>query len=106
MAIRIRGNSDAETASIAKALGEYEALHPQATIDLYRQNSVSIRIRVVDPSFRGMTMRERSSRVWSCLRALPEDVQADVSSVVTVAPEEQAKSLSNLEFEQPTSSLL
>ena len=36
-------------------LCSYEKDHPKAKIDLYRQNSASVRIRIIDSAFRGMS---------------------------------------------------
>jgi len=54
MAIIIRGSSDEGLLSIQQTLLPYDEQYPEATIELYRRNSISIRIRVVDPSFDGM----------------------------------------------------
>src|SRR5690348_9075238 len=56
MAIRIpRGRSDAVIESIERALQSYQQDHPSAEIDIYRQSSVSVRVRVIDPDFAGMS---------------------------------------------------
>jgi hypothetical protein len=38
---------------IVKALEEYALAHPRAKIEVYRQNSVSVRTRIIDPSNQG-----------------------------------------------------
>ena len=106
MAITIRGSSDQELLSIQQALLPYEEQYPEAIIELYRRNSISIRIRVVDPSFDGMEKSDRHSRIWEYLEKLPEDVQSDISMVVLLTPEETKRSLANLEFEDPSPSLI
>jgi hypothetical protein len=47
-------------------------------IDLYRQTPVSVRIRIIDPSFAATTRSERSKAVWKDLDALSDDAQADI----------------------------
>ena len=49
----LRGASDDILEQVIAVLRNYEATHPDAVIDLYRQNSVSIRVRIVDPRFKG-----------------------------------------------------
>jgi hypothetical protein len=45
--------------------------------------------------------------VWRFLKEyLPEDVQSDISMVVLLAPGEEKHSLGNLEFEDPSPSLI
>jgi len=61
MAIQIpRGNSDGIIDQIIAALDGYEADHARAQINLYRQNSVSVRVRIVDPDFAGQGKPQRS----------------------------------------------
>ena len=59
----------------------YEADHPHAKIDLYRQNSVSVRVRIIDPDFVGYGRPQRSQQAWRYLEKLPDDVQSDISTV-------------------------
>jgi stress-induced morphogen len=102
----LRGRSDQTIDRIIEALRAYEADHPRAQIDLYRQNSVSVRVRIVDPDFAGRNKVERSKIVWNYLRNLPEDVQADISMLVLLVPDETAMSFANLDFEDPIPSSL
>jgi hypothetical protein len=106
MAIVIRGRSDKKLLSINAALQLYEQGHPAATIELYRQNSISVRIRIIDPSFQGLEKSDRHLRVWKYLETLPEDLQSDISMVVLLTPAETPRSLANLEFEDPSPSLI
>jgi stress-induced morphogen len=73
MSIEIRGKTDRTMKAVAKALTTYAAAHPRAEIDIYRQNSVSVRIRVVDPDFAGVSRSDRHDAVWNYLEGLPED---------------------------------
>jgi stress-induced morphogen len=107
MAITVsRGKADEAINQMIETLRVYQADHPKARIDLYRQNSVSVRIRVIDPDFTGTTRSERSRAVWKYLDALSDDAQSDISSLILLTPEETARSLANLEFEDPTPSRL
>ncbi|MEO6809473.1 MAG: hypothetical protein ABI353_10230 [Isosphaeraceae bacterium] len=99
-----RGKTDATLESMRTALDGYLVDHPRAMISLYRQNAVSVRVRVVDPGFRGLEKSERHALVWRYLDRLPEEVQGDVSMLVLLAPGEEATSLANLEFDDPSRS--
>ena len=107
MAIQIpRGNSDGIIDRIIAALDIYETDHARAQINLYRQNSVSVRVRIVDPDFAGQGKPQRSQQVWRYLDRLPEDVQSDISTVLLLTPDETKASFANLEFDEPIPSKL
>jgi hypothetical protein len=79
--------------------------------DAYRFNSVSIRVRVIDPRFTGKSDEERDAMVEPLLKQLPPDTQADIMNLLTLSPDEVGadftrKSLVNLEFEDPSESTL
>jgi stress-induced morphogen len=105
MATITQGNADAEVKSLKDALDEYETAHPGAEAAIYRQNSASIRLRVIDHRFEGMTKSRRHADVWDFLaERVPKDTLADVSLVLAVAPAELRHSFANFDFEQPTPS--
>lgn len=106
MSITIRGKSDETMLLIKKALRAYEEQHPGAKVVLYRQNSISTRIRVIDPAFVGVERSDRHARVWEHLETLAEDIQGDISMLVPLAPGEAKRSIANLEFENPSPSLI
>lgn len=81
--------------------------------DAYRYNSASIRVRVIDPSFEGMSREQRDTLVEEQLDKLPPEIQRDIVNLLTLAPSElssNAKSLRvlmlNSEFEDPSPSVL
>jgi stress-induced morphogen len=80
-------------------------------VDAYRYNSASIRVRVVDPKFEGKSIEDRESLVEPLLNRLPENIQADIINLLTLAPSEirdqlNRHSLVNLEFDDPSPSML
>jgi hypothetical protein len=75
-----RGNSDEVIDRIIDALRAYEADHPNARIDLYRLNSVSVRVRIIDPDLAGHSKIDRSKEAWKYLNSLPDEIQSDLSS--------------------------
>jgi len=107
MDIRVtRGTSDDIMERIIAVLRTYGKDHPQAAIDLYRQNSVSVRIRIIDDAFAGMNRPDRSDMVWSYLASLSEDDQSEISSVILLTTDETERSFANFEFENPVPSKL
>jgi hypothetical protein len=106
MDIVIRGPSDKGLTSIRNALLPYASEYKKAEIVLYRQNSISIRIRVIDPSFQLTEKSERHSKIWKYLEKLPKSIQSDISMIVLLTPEETKRSLANLEFDDPSPSLI
>jgi hypothetical protein len=78
--------------------------------DAYRYNSASIRVRVIDPRFEGLEFDERDAMVEPLLKQLPEEIQADIMNLLTLAPSElkrpSRKAFANEEFEDPSPSML
>ena len=101
-----RGQSDPVIEEIIAALQPYAADHSRARIDLYRQNSVSVRVRIIDPDFAGQGRPERSQQAWRYLDKLPEEPLSDISTVLLLTPDETAQSFANLEFDDPVPSKL
>lgn len=101
MAVNLyRGEPDPVLDVLMDVLRRYQADHPDARIDLYRSNPVSIRIRVIDPDFAGQSRVDRSNQVWSYFDQVDEETQQDISSLVTITPEEMESSPSSLLFEE------
>lgn len=82
-------------------------------VDAYRYNSASIRVRVVDPRFEGLSRDERISLVEKQLEQLPDRTQGDILNLLTFAPSElpiPPDSLLqfwlNAEFDEPSPSLI
>ena len=96
-----------ETRTIEAAL---RAEFPSA--EAYRYNWASIRIRVIDERFRGLSIEDRDRMVSAILDGLPSDLQNQIILLLTLTPEEaqpenfNRHSILNLEFEDPSPSLL
>jgi len=101
-----RGEIDPILEEIVTVLRPYEVDHPRAKIDLYRQNSVSVRVRIIDPDFAGKSRPERSQAAWAYLDRLTDEAQGDLSRVLLLTPEETQSSFANLEFDDPVPSEL
>jgi len=97
-------SDDSYVTQIEDVLGAYQASHPAARIKVRRQNSVSIRIRVVDPAFRGRGLAEREEEIWPLIEQLPPDNREEITMLLLLTPEEAANSLLNAEFEDPSRS--
>jgi hypothetical protein len=83
------------------------------TVDAYRYNSASIRVRVIDKRFEGLSNEDRDAMVEPHLAKLPEETQADIISLFTFSPSELEQEprlfkgfLQNREFEDPSPSML
>ncbi len=106
MEVKIRGDEDTILRSVKLAMESDRDRNSGARIDLYRQNSFSIRIRVIDPGFAVLEKSERHERFRESLRTLPDEILGDISMIVLLAPGEESHSLANLEFEEPSPSLV
>lgn len=60
-----------------------------ARVDAYRYNSASIRVRVIDPGFEGLSDEERDVRVEKVLDQIPsERTRGDILLLLTLTPSE------------------
>ena len=82
-------------------------------VDAYRYNSASIRVRVIDSRFEGLAPEKRDAMVEPHLEQLPERTQADIMTLLTLAPSEIHQTpktfrqfVKNTEFDAPSPSML
>ena len=87
-------------------LETYKREHPRAIVDAYRQNSASIRVRVVDPDFEGIGRFARHDRIWNLLQELPENILSQITVLLPLTPEETKTSFANMDFDNPIPSRL
>jgi stress-induced morphogen len=106
MAKRLNKASDSVVSRIEDALKKYGVQHTRAAINVYRQNSAAIRIRIIDPDFSGLDLVERDTRLWRILDELPEEVLNEITLLLLLTPEEVGSSFANHEFENPLPSRL
>jgi len=106
MAVKIRGESDEIIHQFVQALERYQAAHPKAKIEIYRQNHVSLRVRIIDPDFKGIAVVDRHDLVWKLFEDLPEEVQWELSVLLLLTPQETKTSFANMEFDHPVASTL
>ena len=99
---KIRGQTDDRLRQIVDALQSYESNHPKAKVDAYRQYEFAVRLRIIDPDFKGIGLAKRHEKIWRILEDLPVDLLNDVTQLVLVTPAEARKSGANYEFEHPT----
>ena len=78
-----------------------------------RYNAASIRVRVIDSRFEGLSNAQRDGMVEPHLETLPERTQADIITLFTFAPSELHQTpktlrqfVQNMEFEDPSPSVL
>jgi len=102
--VKILKQSDAAVDQIAAVLAEFEKTHEDAECIVYRYNPASIRIRIVDTVFSGLSKSERHDYAMRYLRSLPDDVLSEISILLCLEPGE--RSFLDLEFHDPTHSQL
>jgi stress-induced morphogen len=71
-------------------------------VEAYRYNPASIRVRIVDERFRGLSRPERDDMVEPYLRQLPEETLEDLVILLLLSPDEIPRSMMNVEFEYPS----
>lgn len=81
--------------------------------DSYRYNSATIRVRVIDPRFEGLSREKRDDMVEQHLDTLPAETQRDIVTLLTFAPSEIQRTpttfrelMLNAEFEDAGPSML
>ncbi len=82
-------------------------------VDSYRYNSASIRLRVIDSRFVGMSREERDAMVEEQIDKLPPDTQRDIVTLFVFAPSELTQTqktfrefMLNTEFDDPSPTIL
>jgi len=82
-------------------------------VDAYRDNSASIRVRVIDRRFEGLPREKRDAMVEEYLDKLPPETQRDIVTLFTFAPSELARTpttfrefMLNTEFDDPRPTML
>ena len=82
-------------------------------VDSYRYNSASIRVRVIDSRFEGMSREQRDAMVEEQLDKLPPETQRDIVTLFTFAPSELKRGettlrelMQNTEFDNPSPTML
>ena len=87
-------------------LDSYEADHPGSRGKAYRQNSASIRIRIIDPRFQGMDRIDRDTEVRRSFNQLSDEAHFQVTMLLLLTEEELTRSFANMDFEDPIPSRL
>ena len=92
--------------AVRDALAHYEQKHPAASAELYRYSPASIRVRVVDPGFDGLSIKPRDRRVAEVIEPLlDDDVMGTITQLLCVTPKEMAGlDFLSHEFDHPTPS--
>jgi stress-induced morphogen len=76
------------------------------SVEAYRYNPASIRVRVIDERFRDKSKAERDAMVAPYLKELPPQVRDDVTLLLLLTEDEKYQSMMNTEFEHPRRSAL
>ena len=82
-------------------------------VDSYRYNSASIRVRVIESRFEGMSREKRDAMVEEQLDKLPPETQQDIVALFTFARSELTRTpttfrefMQNTEFDNPRPMML
>ena len=105
--VTLRGQTDDYLQALKQALNHYETVHANtgAEATVYRQNPGSIRIRIIDRRFEGMSRGRRHDEVWDFLAdRVSDDTMSEVSVLLLLAPAELGSSMMNMEFDDPVKS--
>ncbi len=100
--VEILKQSDSDVEQVAAVLSDFEKSHQDADCRVYRYNPAAIRIRIVADVFHGQTKGERHDYALQFLKELPEDVLAQISILLCLAPGESG--LLDSEFLDPSQS--
>lgn len=107
MATIVRGPRDKTVLALKGALDAFETQFPGSVAELYRQNSGSIRVRIIDDRYAGTTRSRRHDQAWRYLATkVDEETMSEISLLLLMSTTELSSSLMNLEFMNPTSSKL
>ena len=99
-------NGDRVVNKIRQAFADYQVNHRRAVVEVKRQGRATIRVRVVDPDFRGLDKVERWKMVWPVIEPLPSRVRDDIYILLLLTPAEKRTSFLSKEFDDPSRSLL
>ena len=100
MAKNLTDERDEYVDRIRAALEQLERDRPGAEASLYRALPGVIKARVVDDRFAGVDHYARHDDVFAYLRDhLDEDTMQELYILVLVAPDEMARSIANIDFE-------
>jgi hypothetical protein len=82
-------------------------------VDAYRYNSASIRVRIIDDGFEGMSREKRDAMAEEQIDKLPPKTQRDIVTLFTFTRSELAQTpktfrefMQNTEFENPSPTML
>jgi hypothetical protein len=107
MAVKTRTKRlDANLKQIVEVLRGYAARHPNSDIEAYRHDSVSVRVRIVDPDFEGKSRSDREEEIWGLLDQLPDEVASEISLLLLLTPKEAQRSFASDDFDNPIPSRL
>jgi len=102
MAVKLRvKRPDPILREVVNALDDYAKRHASAEIEAYRQNSVSVRVRILNPAFAGLSRADREEEVWSVLDKLPAEAVSEISLLLLLTPDEARSSFASIEFDDP-----
>lgn len=92
--------TDRVTDRVERVIREtYGAKHPRADVRAYRHCDRAIRVRVLDPDFKGTDIVDRWLALEPIVEGLPDAVRRRITMVLTLTPEEGRESELSAEFD-------
>jgi hypothetical protein len=93
---------DDNLVAVRDCLEQFCLEHPDTTVELYRHNPMSIRVRIVNAAYRDIDVTERHGAAWQYLAdRLPVDALEEISILLTLTPEEVSREIGSLDFDDP-----
>jgi hypothetical protein len=89
---------NAETRQVEQAF----QTHGFKKVHAYRYNSASIRVRIIDPRFKGKNHTRRFDMAETVIAQLPDELRSEITFLALLTPEEARDSTMNEEFENPS----
>lgn len=86
-----RSGSDSDLKIVWQALGEYPDKHPLAEVGVFRRRQDAIAVRIIDPDFQGMSLKERNDRIWDHLATVSDEITEQITVLLLMTPAEAAE---------------
>src|SRR4051794_20501301 len=93
--------ADADVQDVIHRIQPYQKVHRRAKVSVYRQNPASIRIRIIDPDFKGLDRVQRDDILWKVVEEMPWDLRSQITMILLLTPDELEQSMANYNFEHP-----
>jgi hypothetical protein len=106
MATITRGSHDVSAQKVKDILDDYEREHSGAAAEVFRLDTYSIWIRIIDERFKGWSRGKRHHTAWPFIAdRLTDDEIQEVAFLLLLSPDERPESIMSAEFDNPMPSV-